>query len=192
MNKGLGLCTGEYIAFLNADDWYNTDTLQSVANLIRKTRHDYIFGNIKFIESNASARIITPKIYKYKIDMPICHQALFVKKCILLKLGFNEKYKVLADDDLVLKLIENNYSSSYINEVLAYFRYGGLSSTTDTGDEYFKLLNEHFGSLHAVFRYIVRSKNPVIFFIGKLAIKLKLRIFFTNLYKFISKPENNG
>lgn len=190
MNKGIGLCTGEYVAFLNADDWYNTGALQSVADLICSNRYDYIYGDISLIKDGVSARVITPGVYKYKIDMPICHQALFVKKSILLKLGFNEDYKILADYDLVLQLINSNYSSYYLNEILANFRYGGLSSTTDKSGEYFKVLSEHFGLLHAVFRYIVRSKNPVLFFIGKLAIKLKLRIFFTKFYTFLGKSKN--
>lgn len=42
-NTGLTVATGEYLSFLDADDWFELDMLESMANLAQKTDSDIVF-----------------------------------------------------------------------------------------------------------------------------------------------------
>ncbi|MCU7835980.1 MAG: glycosyltransferase [gamma proteobacterium symbiont of Taylorina sp.] len=172
MNKGISLCSGKYVAFLNADDWYNLNTLTIVAQAINKNNCDYFFGNIDMLKKDVVVSVFTPKLKNYKTEMPFPHPSLFVKRSILLKLGFNETYKIYADYSLALLLMINNYSYCYINKTLAYFRVGGVSTITFSNREYYKLLSEHFGILFSLHIRIVRIKDRIFVELYKIMKKL--------------------
>jgi len=94
--------------------------------------------------------------------MPLGHPSLYVKRSIFLSEKFDEKYKIVADYDLVIRLINKDYSYVYIDKVLANYRIGGVSSTGDLAAEHFSLWREHFGLIRAIDSYILRHKNKTI------------------------------
>ena len=66
MNKGARLCTGEYIAFLNADDWYIKDSIESVVEMALETKSEYIYGNMDLYDGDRFTQTREPKLKKYK------------------------------------------------------------------------------------------------------------------------------
>jgi len=175
MNKGISLCTGEYIAFLNADDWYNLDTLELVSKAA-EGNNDFICGDVKIlsIDDTAADTIMKVDIDNYKVRMPLGHPALFVKRFHLLKYGFDESYRIIADYDFVLKLIEDYISHAYIQQPLTNFRLGGISSSEDLRKERLKLYYNHFGLGYALSYFIKQSENPLLRSV-KLLIKWLIR-----------------
>lgn len=44
-NIGLDLCSGDYIAFADGDDWYETDMLESMVAVAERERSDFVMAN---------------------------------------------------------------------------------------------------------------------------------------------------
>jgi len=157
MNKGAALATGEYVAFLNADDWYELSTIEDVADAIKKDPDlVYVFGNIGVSDNGIQKKIVYPRLKKYKTKIPFGHPTLFLRREVFQKYEFSHEYKVISDYDLIIKLITNKYKHAYIDKKLTNFRVGGISTQERVYDEHFRLFREHFGLFHAVL-YIVRK-----------------------------------
>lgn len=152
MNKGSSLCSGDYVAFLNADDWYNPDTIDLVSQAIKEKNNDYICGDVNIIDSVGSRHIMTMdvNIERYKTHMPMGHPALFIKRSCLLQLAFDNSFKIIADYDLVIRMIENKFSYTYTQKPLTNFRNGGISTEQRQLKEHFLLYYKHFGLFHAI------------------------------------------
>ena len=48
-NKGVLLAKGEYIAFLNADDWYTPTALKTVQKTYAEAPFDFAYGTIQYM-----------------------------------------------------------------------------------------------------------------------------------------------
>jgi glycosyltransferase involved in cell wall biosynthesis len=159
MNKGASLCTGDYISFINADDWYNNDTVSLVVAHIENNDVDYLFGNVDMYLQDKLQYIFKEQLAQYKFNIPFNHPSLFVKTKHLLLNPFDLKYKVIADYDFIVKLIHKQLSYIYIDESIANFRLGGISSTTNYDNEKFYLYYVHFGILRAIYNYLILIRN---------------------------------
>jgi glycosyltransferase len=137
MNKGLKLATGEMIAFLNAGDFYASETVISqVAAAMQETDCDAAYGDLKYVAKDNPAKTLRVwKSYPYVEGLfekgwhpP--HPAFFVKKHIFEKYGyFDLRYNIAADYELMLRFIRKyRIKSLYIPEVLVKMRIGGKSN----------------------------------------------------------------
>ena len=171
MNKGISLCTGDYIAFLNADDWYPENSIELVVNASIKLKPDYIFGDMDLYNENVFVGKRKP--YKYKYGTPIGHQAFFVKTSLMKENPFDIAYKMAADYDFMIKLIKTNHSYIQVNKSLANFRITGTSSISNLDQEYFMIYKEHFGLLEAIMFYVRNTKQPFISSIVQSLVKIK-------------------
>ncbi len=161
MNKGASLCTGDYVAFLNADDWYNADTIQSVVSALAETDAAYIFGNVDIYDKGVFEFTLKERLKEYKIKMPFGHPSLFVLKKYLLTNPFDTQYKVVADYNFVLGLIKQNLPHHYIDKSLVNFRAGGISSTSNYDKEKFHIYRSHFGLLRGTRNYFHLKSLPI-------------------------------
>ncbi len=172
MNKGTDVATGEYMAFLNADDWYERDTLTVISDNILEHKRDYFFGNIDVYKNEKYQSTWLPKPQKYKRAMPIYHPGLFVKTEFLKANKFDTSYKIVSDYEFIIKLILKKKTYVHIPKTLTCFRDGGISNTQNTlkDKECFRLQYKHFGLFYASLGYIIGTKkfpisNIIQFFI---------------------------
>ena len=132
MNKGIKLAKGTLIGLLNSDDWYELDALQNIKDQYIKTKADFIHGDINLytIEKNFVKRL-KPKNKKVVIrKMPFFHPTSFISKKIYNKLkGYSLQYKICADYDFIIKIIQNDFKISYVDKVITNFTIGGVSTT---------------------------------------------------------------
>ncbi len=132
MNKGLALAKGEIIALLNADDYYELDTINSVVNHFNLNNTDIVYGNLtklRAINGKVYFKEVAPDISLMEKTMPIFHPATFIKKQVYDKIGgFNEAYKLSADYDFIYRAYNAGYNFNYINQTLTFFRIGGASN----------------------------------------------------------------
>ncbi|MBV1951854.1 MAG: glycosyltransferase [Cycloclasticus sp.] len=156
MNKGVSLCTGDYVAFLNADDWYVDGIIHNVFLAVKGNDIDYVFGNVNILGGVNESRVFYPQLSEYKFKMPLPHPSLFIRKKFLTKFEFNESYKAIADYDFILKIIRMDLNSKYMDRVFVNFRAGGMSSTPHEVEQ-FRLAYEHFGLLVALNKWYAKK-----------------------------------
>lgn len=163
MNIGLKSSLGEYVTFLNSDDYFYDD---NVLSIIKKNlaKNDVIclYGNIKIIKINKIFRNWVSQKFnlrKFVNGWHPPHPGMFVKREMLIKLkGFDTNYKIASDYDLMFKMFySKKIIPKYVNKFLVYMETGGVSS---------KLKNIILGNYEC---YKIRKSNGLkdIFFVFK-------------------------
>ena len=134
MNKGIGLCTGDVIGILNADDRYSDpQVLADVLDLFKDERVDACYGNQVFVDGNDRVvRYWKSGPYRaarlYLGWMPP-HPTFFVRSRVYERLGvFDTRYPIAADYEFMLRvLLKHGISVKYIDRVLVRMAVGGNS-----------------------------------------------------------------
>jgi len=142
MNKGIKNASGDIIGILNSDDYFYKDALNIVRNYFESfTNIDFLFGSVfkdKILHGYKPWKI------KWTFGFYTTHSVgFFIKKNSQLKVGlYNLNYKYSSDYDLFYRMIvklKMKGMATKKNEVLGYFRPGGLSSKI----KYIDFLNEN-------------------------------------------------
>lgn len=137
MNKGIEAATGDYVGFLNSDDFYQDNrVLERVATALGSGEWDSAHGDLVYVSQADPRRVL--RYWKSKPYVPgmfeagwhPAHPTLFVRRELLLEVGgFNTGYRFHADFDLMVRLfIAKRISSIYLPEVLVRMRTGGQSN----------------------------------------------------------------
>lgn len=131
MNKGIELVSGDIIAFLNSDDWYEKDTLRFVVNVFENGRKmDILCADARIVNEYGSqirkAELNGRNIFR---QLPTSHQAIFASKEWFQKIGrFNIKYMVSADFEWVTRSIRAGARIGLLHVPVVNFSSGGFST----------------------------------------------------------------
>jgi glycosyltransferase involved in cell wall biosynthesis len=138
MNKGIGLATGEVIAFLNADDFYpNADVLRHVADTFAEHPDtDAAYGDMLYVDRTDIRRVTRywnagpyqPGAFRWGW-MP-GHLAFFAKRSVYTRHGlFRLDLRSAADYELMLRFVhKHGIRLTYRHEVFIVMRNGGVSN----------------------------------------------------------------
>ena len=133
-NKGVRMATGEIVGIINADDYYQSGALAAVAQAVQDNPEaDIYYGDAIYERFDGSGAFrVRPKrdIGKYIWRrMPISHPATFVRRAAYERYGlFDTRYKQAMDYELVVRMYVSGARFSYVDAVLAHYRYGQNSS----------------------------------------------------------------
>lgn len=106
-SKAIAYCNGEYVAFLDSDDWYKLEHLQSRMNILRKNpKVDLLHGGFMVL---GDPYVPDKNNLKTKIHLSKCFvgATMFVKKEIIIELGGFKKLPLGADADFFERAKEN-------------------------------------------------------------------------------------
>ena len=142
MNKGIDLANGEIIGLLNSDDWFEKDTLEKVAKEYRNSNFDMFYADIRIVMENRSF-IKKSKLSKNVTSRHWNHPTTFVRSSVYKKYKF--KCESIHDDlDFLLRIRKNKKLKIVVlNEVLANFRFGGVSNKKSLKNMFWNIKNKN-------------------------------------------------
>ncbi len=129
MNKGLRLAKGEFVSFLNVDDYYSEGVLNEVVSLLHADASiDFITGNCNVWDAQGELIYLnrpTP-IEKHHVlsgyHFPVNPTAYFYRRSIHEKIGFyNEKNHYNMDLEFIIQTVLQ-YKITYVDRIWGNFR----------------------------------------------------------------------
>ncbi|MDR3188252.1 MAG: glycosyltransferase [Prevotellaceae bacterium] len=129
MNKGIRAATGGWVCFLNCGDVFvDSLTVQRIADNIRLSQPDVIYGNI-FVEQRDGT--LSERIAKEPCNihrMHFCHQSAFVKASLLRSYLFDENHKMSADFKFFKQCYYDNRTFVHVNFPVVVYDMTGVSN----------------------------------------------------------------
>jgi glycosyltransferase involved in cell wall biosynthesis len=123
MNKGVVQAHGEYCIFMNSGDCFHSP---DALNAVEQYQEDIVCGQVSSFPSGHHKPTIS-LVDLLRISLP--HQAMFIKRELLIKHPYDEQYKILSDWKFCLEtLIIDNCSFRTIENTIADYESGGIST----------------------------------------------------------------
>ena len=169
-NEAIQKSSGELIAFLDVDDWWDRNYLSSREKEFNNNHYDIFYNNVCiFYEKNMSMKkykdydLPNGKIYDFLVkDYFIIISGLIIRKEVFNQIGkFNSNFNIIGDFDFVMKA-SRKFNFHALNQPLSFYRvHQNNFSKVNTdiffeefnmwyqdqmkkNDEYFKKNKEHF------------------------------------------------
>ena len=130
-NNGVAASHGDYLCFLDADDWWASSFLEKMNGLIRDYPDAGIYGtNYYYVKNGRQSVCVTTadtgyinycRVYAEKLQMPLWTGAVCVSRSVFDELGgFRPHLKLGEDFDLWIK-IALKYKVAFLNEPHSYY-----------------------------------------------------------------------
>jgi glycosyltransferase involved in cell wall biosynthesis len=146
-NKAIKKAKGDFISFLDVDDWWEKNNLNSRKDFFVKNNYSFSYSNCYFyFEKKKKKKLFSnqklPSGYifdslckKYLVNL----STIIIRRDFLSKLTyiFNKKYNVIGDFDLILRLSEK-YLVHSTNDPLVNIRYHQENFSRLNRDLYYK------------------------------------------------------
>ncbi len=137
MNKGWQLATGDYVGFLNADDFFADETcVEKIARRAQASKADIVFGDIQIvdpIDTDMVRRLYSAKDFHIELieqGFAPPHPGQYIRRSLFEQYrGFDLQYPLASDFDLIARLLYVHKASfSHLAFPIIKMRHGGLSS----------------------------------------------------------------
>lgn len=138
MNKGILRSNGDIIGIVNSDDWLEADALSNVYDSFVSNNKDencLYCGGIVYHKNGmqrkwmANLKSFYEQTHLYVMS-GIRHPATFVPAKVYQKVGlFNDKMKLSADQDFILRCFKASVKFIEVNQVLSNMAAGGFSTS---------------------------------------------------------------
>ena len=134
MNKGILLAGGTLIGLVNCGDWLKTDAVEQVVASAKKHSNEIfiISGGMDLVDEDGMHLYTVMRnenILKNRFQfMPLNHGSTFISTQAFRQYGlYNTTYRIAADYELVLRMIESGVKIYFLGCVLSCMRCGGVS-----------------------------------------------------------------
>ncbi len=145
MNKGVQQAHGEYCIFMNSGDCFHSP---EILNIIEGFHEDIICG--KVLKGNSTIASGHNKSTISLLDLmrgSLPHQAMFIKRELLIKHPYDENYKILSDWKFSIEtIVFDNCTFRNLDLVIADYDTNGISTNSNglLPKERAQILNELF------------------------------------------------
>ena len=129
-NNGVAIAKGEYVCFLDADDWWDISFLQEMNQFIKDYPEAGIWGTNYWYVKRGMTRVGVrcetgyinyPLVYKFTCSMPLTSISVCISKKVFFESdGFPFGIK-LGEDFLLWSKIALNHKVAFLNKPLAYY-----------------------------------------------------------------------
>lgn len=129
MNKGIRKASGNFIAILNSDDWYENTAIETVMKTYRENPFDLAYGSIRYIGRNGKEFIKKSRLDIFVSSRNWNHPSSFVRRRLCLEHPFDSRWEIYADFAWFLKLRKKTIKIANFPEekVIVNFQVGGVS-----------------------------------------------------------------
>ncbi len=134
MNKGVAAARGDYIAMLNADDWYEPQTIECAVQSLRTSGHGFVYGDLAYYMPGTGKRVRRAGDPDYTRSLPgkvpaTWHPTMVCKREMFETVGlYRTDMKVAADLDWQVRAFNHGFRGVYDPRVVTHHWGGGISS----------------------------------------------------------------
>ncbi|MBO2611447.1 glycosyltransferase [Shewanella algae] len=170
-NKGVKLSTGDYIYFLNSDDYIDSNYIENVVKKINNNSRNLVYGNTFLV--NEGGKVIKDYTARYKeisryLGFGFFFTSVFIHRSVFTSIGgFNVNRKIAIDTDFLFRAEANGVSFQSHGQY-NYMQVGGVSQKyrVKAYKEYFDVMRTNGYS--KVICYLFYFRIKVIEFIRGL------------------------
>lgn len=153
-NKGIMRAQGKYIAFISCDDFIHDITaIYDIVNLMEANNSDFSFSPAYCRHPEDFVFLFAPSMHNAFQVMPCARQAMFFKKSMLeAENYFDEKFKILADFDLIMRIIMKGYRPAYFENNYVTYKMGtkAVENLKKTEEESKAVYYKNFKNLYPI------------------------------------------
>jgi glycosyltransferase involved in cell wall biosynthesis len=165
-NKGINLTSGLYVGLLNADDYYDLNTIKTFIQEYNSfPQGDIFYGDMYLFNEKYDRKKRMNALSLDNLDRDICvnHPTCFVRKEIYHNIQFDLHYALSADYDFIIRLYKKNYIFRHIHKILTNMRDGGVSTQFDKAEkETLEIRTKHYGLIKAYRAFAIKSIRKLI------------------------------
>ena len=134
MNKGIESATGDYVLFINSDDFLiNNQALESIYSSMQD-RIDYYIFKVMSVYPDKTRKLLRNKDFGLStyFKMGSCHQGHVISRRLFDKYGsYDNSFKIGMDYDFVLRVLRERVTSKSVDVVISCMGTTGISSRRD-------------------------------------------------------------
>lgn len=166
-NVGLSIATGDYILFLDSDDYIDENMIVNLVEAATKKNIDVVICGFSYVDNTKITEVVSncdERVYEdHEVDLLILQLlengvlsnigTKLYKRSILNKydIRFDERYSIYEDATFCLKVLRNSKKVYFVNKSFYYYRVdAGNSLVKRYKCNYFEAVKSYLQTLYSI------------------------------------------
>lgn len=129
MNKGAAIANGQYVVFLNGDDFLLADGFNQAKKLLAEAKPEILSCQSEVCaQDGGKLERLKPSLWRLFFFNTIPHPSTFVSSVLQQQYKFREQFRIAADYDLFLRMFLDRHRFAVGELVTATHHRGGFSN----------------------------------------------------------------